>query len=149
MVPGHQGERIRGAVLDQDRVSACRDDGASGATLADYEAIRVAQKSARRLRETCQSMPRLRALIPSIVILAQLATLPALAQTQTQQQSKPASAVTTRMGDVSTWSRRQWNAAKAKWSQEKAKRYDCRKQAHLKNLSGRKSWTFLYNCMTK
>jgi hypothetical protein len=94
-------------------------------------------------------MPRLRASILSIIILAQLATPPALAQTQTQQQSKPASTVTTKMEDVSKWSRRQWNAAKAEWSQEKAKWSDCQKQANQKKLSGRKSWTFLYNCMTK
>jgi len=94
-------------------------------------------------------MPRSRASILSIIILAQLATPPALAQTQTQQQSKPGSTVTTKMEDVSKWSRRQWNAAKAKWSQEKAKWSDCQKQADQKKLSRRKSWTYLYNCMTK
>jgi len=94
-------------------------------------------------------MPRLGASILAIVILAQLTTPPALAQTQTQQQSKPGSTVTTKMEDVSKWSRRQWNAAKAKWSREKVKWSDCRRQADRKKLSGRKSWTFLYNCMTK
>jgi hypothetical protein len=53
------------------------------------------------------------------------------------------------MEDVSKWSRRQWNEAKAKWSQEKAKWSDCQKRADQKKLSGRKSWTFLYNCMTE
>jgi hypothetical protein len=66
-------------------------------------------------------MPRLRASILSKIILAQLATPAALPQTQTQQQSKPGSTVTTKMEDVSSWSRRQWSAAKAKWSQEKVK----------------------------
>jgi hypothetical protein len=94
-------------------------------------------------------MPQLRASILSIIILAQLATPAALAQTQSQQQSKPGSTVTTKMEDVSKWSRRQWNAATAKWSKEKSKWSDCQKQADRKELSGRKSWTFLYNCMTK
>ena len=94
-------------------------------------------------------MSRLRASILSIMILAQLATPAALAQTQTPQQSKPGSTVTTKTEDVSKWSRRQWDAAKAKWSQEKAKWSDCQKEADQKKLSGRKSWTFLYNCMKK
>ncbi|MDH2347959.1 hypothetical protein QCM77_32355 [Bradyrhizobium sp. SSUT18] len=94
-------------------------------------------------------MPRLRASILPIIILAQLATPAALAQTQTQQESKPGSTVTTKMEDVSKWSQRQWTAAKAEWSQQKAKWSDCQKQADQKKLSGRKSWTFLYNCMTK
>jgi hypothetical protein len=90
-------------------------------------------------------MPRLRASILSIIILAQLATAPALAQTQVQQQSKPEATVTTKMEDASKWSRRQWNAAKARWSQEKAKWSDSQKQADEEKLAGRKSWTFLYN----
>ena len=102
--------------------------GLSVATLATMRRIRVTQEGrAPILRETCQSMPRLRASILSIIILAQLATPPALAQTQTQQQSKPGSTVTTKMEDVSKWSRRQWNVAKAQWSQEKAKWSDCPK----------------------
>jgi hypothetical protein len=94
-------------------------------------------------------MPRLRASILSIAILVHVATPAALAQTQSQQQSKSGSTVTTKMEDVSKWSRRQWNVAKAKWSQEKTEWSDCQKQADQKKLSGRKSWTFLYSCMTK
>jgi hypothetical protein len=122
----------------------------SVATLATMRAIRVTQKGARQYCERLvQSMPRLRTSILSIIILAQLATAPALAQNQAQQQSKAESTVTTKMEDVSKWSRRHWNAAKARWSQEKAKWSDCQRQADQNELSGRKSWSFLYNCMTK
>jgi len=53
-----------------------------------------------------------------------------------------------KMEDVSKWTQKQWNAAKAKWSEEKTKWNDCQAQGKTKNLSGRKSWQFLYDCMT-
>ncbi|MBV8837270.1 MAG: hypothetical protein JO000_12080 [Alphaproteobacteria bacterium] len=94
-------------------------------------------------------MRRSCALLLSMVILGQLATPSALAQAPKKHQSTAESTVATKMDDVSKWSRRQWNAAKAKWSHERAKWAGCRKQAHQKRLSGRKSWTFLYHCMTR
>jgi hypothetical protein len=53
------------------------------------------------------------------------------------------------MEDVSKWTQKQWNAAKAKWSEKKTKWNDCQTEAKAKSLSGRKSWQFLYECMTK
>jgi hypothetical protein len=53
------------------------------------------------------------------------------------------------MEDVSKLTQKQWDAAKAKWSEEKAKWGDCQKQSTKAKLSGRKSWQFLYDCMTK
>ena len=50
--------------------------------------------------------------------------------------------------DVSKWTRKQWNHAKAKWSKEDAKWTDCNKRANDQKLRGRKSWSFLYDCMT-
>ena len=50
--------------------------------------------------------------------------------------------------NVSKWTRKEWNAAKAKWSMEKVKWASCRNQAKEKKLSGRKSWSFLYDCMS-
>ena len=94
-------------------------------------------------------MPRWRAAILSMVILAQLAAPAAVAQTHTRHHAKAGSTLTAKINDASNWSRRQWQAAKAKWSHETARWSDCRKQANRKSLSGRKSWTFLYNCMTK
>ena len=72
------------------------------------------------------------------------------AQSQPQQKSEttPAAASTT-MDDVSKWTSKQWNVAKAKWSKEKTKWAACEKQAKAKKLSGRKSWQFHYDCMTK
>src|SRR5437773_1065121 len=50
--------------------------------------------------------------------------------------------------DVSKWTQKQWNAAKAKWVKQKDKWNSCNKQASDKKLSGRDSWSFLYTCMT-
>jgi hypothetical protein len=53
------------------------------------------------------------------------------------------------MEDVSKWTQKQWDTAKAKWSEEKTKWTGCQTQAKAKSLSGHKSWQFLYDCMTK
>lgn len=97
-------------------------------------------------------MFRLRTDVLSLVIVAYFAAGAALAQNQTQtqpQSTKPPATSTTKMEDVSKWTQKQWDAAKAKWSEEKAKWGDCQKQAAKAKLSGRKSWQFLYDCMTK
>ena len=49
---------------------------------------------------------------------------------------------------VETWTRKQWDAAKKEWAKDKAKWADCRKQSGEQKLKGRKSWSFLYKCMT-
>jgi hypothetical protein len=45
--------------------------------------------------------------------------------------------------------RKQWNAAKRKWAQEKVQWQDCNAQASREKLSGPKSWSYIANCMTK
>lgn len=49
---------------------------------------------------------------------------------------------------VETWTRDQWEAAKKEWARETAKWADCQKQSDKQKLEGRKSWPFLYKCMT-
>ena len=49
---------------------------------------------------------------------------------------------------VETWTKAQWEAAKKEWAKEKTKWADCRKQSDKQKLEGRKSWPFLYKCMT-
>jgi len=49
---------------------------------------------------------------------------------------------------VETWTKAQWNAAQKVWAKDKAKWADCRKQSSNQKLAGRKSWSFLYKCMT-
>jgi len=93
------------------------------------------------------TMTRIRTVILSITMLTLFASATAFAQTQPQSTTKPAETAANKMDDVSKWTQKQWDAAKAKWSEEKAKWADCQKQADKKTLSGRDSWSFLYNCM--
>jgi hypothetical protein len=57
--------------------------------------------------------------------------------------SKPSTAT-----QVETWTSTQWEAAKEKWAKDKAKWADCQEQSSKQKLEGRKSWSFLYTCMT-
>jgi hypothetical protein len=95
-------------------------------------------------------MTRVRASFLWIMILTLLAGTPAFAQNQTNPQSTKSTATLSTAGeDLSNWTRKQWAAAKAKWAKEKVKWADCQLQGSKKKLSGRKSWSFLYDCMTK
>ena len=86
--------------------------------------------------------------LSALLLLA--ATAPAGAQERTppQQPAKPNPALLAKMDEVSKWTKQQWYAAKALWVKEKVKWADCQQQAAEKKLSGRKSWPFLYGCMT-
>jgi hypothetical protein len=88
-------------------------------------------------------MTQIRTLILPLATLVFVAAAPAFAQNQAPSQSS------TKMEDVSKWTQKQWNAAKAKWSKEKVKWAHCQSKEYEKMFSGRKSWPFLYDCMTK
>jgi hypothetical protein len=49
---------------------------------------------------------------------------------------------------VESWTKKQWAAAQKEWSKDKAKWAECRKKSKDQKLSGRKSWSFLYDCMS-
>jgi len=49
---------------------------------------------------------------------------------------------------VENWTTEQWNSAKREWAKDQAKWADCREQSTNQKLVGRKSWSFLYTCMT-
>jgi hypothetical protein len=57
--------------------------------------------------------------------------------------SKPSTAT-----QVEKWTKTQWAAAKKEWAKDTKKWADCRKQSGEQKLEGRKSWSFLYKCMT-
>jgi hypothetical protein len=64
------------------------------------------------------------------------------------QTTTPSSPTSSKIDDVSKWTSKQWNRAKAEWAKEKEKWADCQKQSKNQNLTGRKSWSFLASCMT-
>jgi hypothetical protein len=73
----------------------------------------------------------------------------AFAQTPTAQPST-ASTVEKQPSTISkveNWTSEQWNAAKAEWAKDTAKWARCQQQSSDQNLSGQKSWSFLYTCM--
>jgi hypothetical protein len=71
-----------------------------------------------------------------------------LAQTATPTTPESSSTPSSKIDDVSKWTSKQWNQAKAKWAKEKEKWADCQKQSKDQKLTGRKSWSFLASCMT-
>ena len=94
--------------------------------------------------------------IGSAVAATALAPTFSLAQTTSQPQSSPTQSTGKSMSDtikstaedVSKWTQKQWDEAKAKWAKEKDKWESCNKKASDQKLEGRNSWSFLYTCMT-
>jgi hypothetical protein len=85
-------------------------------------------------------MSRIRAAVGAAVLAVALA-LSAQAQSPAPKPEPSTS------DKVKTWSTKQWNAAKREWQKDKAKWDGCNKQATDHHLSGRKSWSFVYDCM--
>jgi hypothetical protein len=77
------------------------------------------------------------------VITAGTVSTPTLSAAQSISETAKSTA-----DDVSKWTRRHWNQAKAQWAKQETKWADCNKRATDQKLSGRKSWSFLYGCMT-
>jgi len=71
----------------------------------------------------------------------------ALAQTPASQPTATASP-TSATTKAEAWTERQWTAMKNEWAKDRQKWTGCRTQAHDQKLVGRKSWSFLYQCMT-
>jgi hypothetical protein len=79
-------------------------------------------------------------------VLAVVTSGVGLAQTPTPPAPEPSTS--SKIDDVSKWTTKEWNQAKAKWAKEKEKWADCQKQSKDQKLTGRKSWSFLASCMT-
>jgi hypothetical protein len=88
-------------------------------------------------------MSFVRSALVAVAVLGMITSGVALAQTTT-----PPSSTSSKVDDVSKWTSKQWNQAKAKWAKEKEKWADCQKQSKDQKLTGRKSWSFLASCMT-
>ena len=78
----------------------------------------------------------------------------ATAQTPAAPESKPAAEssaseqLSKAVDQVDKWTKKKFEAARKEWVRNKEQSADCRKQAGEQNLKGRKSWSFLYKCMT-
>lgn len=102
-------------------------------------------------------MLRSRMLFASLALIAAfgIGAATSLAQTQsappknTSGDASMSAQASQTMTDVSKWTRKQWHIAKVKWQEKRDSWNSCRTEAKTQNLSGRKSWQFLYDCMTK
>lgn len=94
----------------------------------------------------CLTAALLTAVLSSAAIAQTAASPPAtkLAPATSAADSSKASAPT----QVEKWTKDQWEAAKKEWAKETTKWADCQKQSGKQKLEGRKSWPFLYKCMT-
>jgi exonuclease VII large subunit len=93
-------------------------------------------------------MSSIRNAFVSVLIVSAVATGTAYAPTPSAAAESIVQSAKSAADDVSKWTQKQWNATKAKWAKEKDKWAACNKQATDQKLSGRKSWSFLYDCMT-
>jgi hypothetical protein len=74
---------------------------------------------------------------------------PAPAGNTTPTPAAPASSEPSDLSQVEKWTKKEWNNAVKEWAQDETKWAGCKEQSKAKKLSGRKSWSFLYGCMTK
>jgi hypothetical protein len=79
----------------------------------------------------------------ALVMSLAIAATGAFAQTMAPA-GKPGVTTTEKVED---WTVKQWNAATAEWATQKSEWASCQKQGTDKKLSGRASWSFLYDCM--
>ncbi|MGA3302069.1 MAG: hypothetical protein ABSC72_02130 [Methylovirgula sp.] len=85
-------------------------------------------------------MNRTRAFFTASIIAAAILA-PGMASAQQSDSSKTVT-------KVETWTKKQWEAAKKDWAKDKIKWAACEKQSKEQKLEGRKSWSFLYTCMS-
>ena len=89
--------------------------------------------------------------LSTLVLAALIGAATAFAQAPVIEPGVAASAPASerdRGAEVEKWTLDQWEAAKAKWSQERTKWADCQQSATDQKLTGTKSWAFLYRCMS-
>jgi hypothetical protein len=86
-------------------------------------------------------------IMSSSAVVAQIPESPP-ATKSSPEASAPDSSKPSTATQVETWTSTQWEAAKEKWAKDKAKWADCQEQSSKQKLEGRKSWSFLYTCMT-
>jgi hypothetical protein len=103
-----------------------------------------------------RTMSRIRICLTAIVFTAIISSGAAIAQSPPSPAAAKATPATagadsskpSKATQVETWTTKQWDGAKKEWAKDKAKWASCEKQSDKQKLEGRKSWSFLYTCMT-
>jgi hypothetical protein len=100
-------------------------------------------------------MKKMRASLLAVALAGAVAATQAVAETSAPVKSPAPSSSTSKPTDpsaakqVENWTEKEWAEAVKEWSNDKVKWADCRAKSDAEKLSGRKSWSFLYQCMTK
>jgi hypothetical protein len=94
-------------------------------------------------------MNHLRACLSASVFVGVMACVgAALAQTPASEPTATASSPASAATRAEAWTKKEWTAMKNEWAKDREKWAACRNQADSQKLAGRKSWSFLYQCMT-
>jgi hypothetical protein len=101
----------------------------------------------KRIRAVVAAGTLVAGIVACGIALAQAPASPSAA-TRAPAAAAPASSQPSAATRVENWTRKQWKAAQKEWVKDKAKWANCQKRSTAQKLSGRKSWSFLYQCMT-
>jgi len=87
--------------------------------------------------------------IAGLMITAPVTAITPAAHAQSTSEPSTTSTISRTTSDVKNWTRRKWSQMKREWARDKAKWDACNQMAADQKLSGRASWSFLYDCMRK
>lgn len=83
-----------------------------------------------------------------LVVVTIVAGSAAFAQsTSPSPTQSPSSSVSATTDQVKDWTLKKWNAMKREWQKDRAKWDTCNRQAGDQKLTGKASWSFIYDCM--
>jgi hypothetical protein len=94
-------------------------------------------------------MNRLRACLAASAFVGAVACVgAAFAQAPVSQAAATPSSSVSATTRAETWTKKEWAAMQSEWAKDREKWTGCRNRADEQKLAGRKSWSFLYQCMT-
>jgi hypothetical protein len=103
----------------------------------------------RRVVMEKETMKHMRAYLTAAALACVFGGPLAFAKTLEPALAAPASSDPSDASKVEKWTKKEWNNAVTEWAKDEAKWAGCQYQSKATKLSGRKSWSFLYRCMTE
>ncbi len=103
----------------------------------------------RRVAMEKETMKHIRAFLSAAAFACVFSGSLAFAKTAEPAPAAPASSEPSDANKVEKWTKKEWHNAVKEWAKDETKWAGCREQSKARKLSGRKSWSFLYRCMTE
>jgi hypothetical protein len=91
-------------------------------------------------------MRECRILVSAVILVGLTIAIGSAAHAQSTTPSS-STTVSSTADQVKDWTRKKWNAMKREWRKDKAKWDACNQRASDQKLSGKASWSFIYDCM--